>query len=403
MNTRQAEPRKARDPLFYTCWILGLTAVVVPLLFWWADAGSSGGWFPHLGRDIGLFVAFPLLNLLSWIANAVYARRTRPVSPALWAVLGLQSLLLLACLGWFGVAARDAAVSKHAQALQQAVRAAVLANDAPALMQARERCAKDCADLGFIDQLLLHATQARAPDSIKKLIELGARIESSSSAGTDGRTCEGLYLPSLNALEVSVLLGDAAQLALLLPVSDAGARRQAAWLAAQLDRLDQLQSLLAAGTPITLRGHTLDENLTLLNAAASGAALNVARWLIEAKGFQPDGDPHGADRYPGQTPIESLIYYSGNVPDSPRIKPFLALLKKAGARLDYPIDNRDYATPLQYAIWARAIVGAEALIEAGQTEAALDPAWRTQLAALRTNRLAHKNLNRNEANCIDVN
>jgi hypothetical protein len=402
MNTRHAEPHKTRGALFYICWILGLTAMVVPLLFWWADAGSSGGWFPHLGRDIGLFIAFPLLNFVSWIANAIYAHRTRPVSPALWAVLSLQSLLLLLCLGWYGVAAREAAVSRHTQGLQQAVRAAVLANDVPALGQALERCAKDCADRGFISQLLLHATQARAAESMRKLIGLGARIESSDPGGTDERTCEGLYLPSLNALELSVLLNDAAQLALLLPASDSGARRQATWLAAQLDRLELLQSLLAAGTPLTLRGHTLDENLTLLNAAASGAALNVARWLIEAKGFRPDGDPQGADPYHGQTPVESLVHYSGQIPDSPRIKPFLALLKNAGARLDYPINNRDYATPLQYAIWARAIVGAEALIEAGEAEATLAPTWRAQLAALRADTLAHKNLYRNEANCIEV-
>lgn len=238
---------------------------------------------------------------------------------------------------------------------------------------------------------------------MRRLIELGARIESSDAAGTDERTCEGLYLPSLNALEVSVLLGDAELLALLLPTSDSGARRQATWLAAQLDRLELLQSPLAAGTPATLRGHTLDENLTLLNAAASGAALRVARWLIEAKGFQPDGDPHGADPYPGQTPVVSLVYYSGQVPDSPRIKPFLGLLKSSGAKLDYPIANRDYATPLQYAIWARAIAGAEALIEAGAAESALDPGWRNQLTALRTDALARKNLNRDETNCIDSN
>lgn len=131
MSTKQVKVPKPRGALFYICWLLGITAVVVPLLFWWADAGSTSGWFPHLGRDIGLFVAFPLLTLFSWIANAVYARRTRPVSPALWVILSLQSLLLLVSLGWYAVMARDTAVSRHTQGLQTAVRTAVLANDAP--------------------------------------------------------------------------------------------------------------------------------------------------------------------------------------------------------------------------------------------------------------------------------
>jgi hypothetical protein len=129
------------------------------------------------------------------------------------------------------------------------------------------------------------------------LLSRGANPTPSHFGTRSYHTCEGLYLPSLNSLEFSIVRGDPAGMELLLPASEERWLRKAAWLAARFDRLELLQRLLEAGVPLSLRGEILDENRTLLNAAASGAALSVGAWLLEEQRFDPDGDPDGPDSY----------------------------------------------------------------------------------------------------------
>jgi hypothetical protein len=151
--------------------------------------------------------------------------------------------------------------------------------------------------------------------------------------------------------------------------------------------------------PLGVRGEILDENVTLMNAAASGAALKVAAWLLKEKGFAADGDPDGRDRHAGETPLMSLVRFAQESPDSPRLRPFLALLLAHGAAIDR-VSPRTRTTPLQGAISLRALAAAEALIAAGASLQLLTEEEREALETLRREQPPARNPHADQPGCV---
>jgi hypothetical protein len=327
--------------------------------------------------DLWLFSAslmlMALFNLLSLIANIFYAWSRR------WAVIWLYPVLLfqgvtVGASWWF---------LPLGAFPSEMVYMALKADSPVAIELALNACAASCAE--ELDGFLLEATLDGAHASIPSLLSRGASPTPSDTLDAGAlASCEGVYQyhaeyqGNLNSLSVSVALGDEAAFNLLLPTSDARGRRQATWVAAKRDRLDLLRRLLAAGVPLTVHGEDMEEDDTLLNAAASGAALQVGAWLLEEKSFAADGDS-GAHN----TPLLSLVgfakYTRGPLD---RFKPFLDLLVAHGARLD---GTSAGWVPLREAVWARSATAADALIAAGASESLLADEDRDRLAQLHAN------------------
>ncbi|WP_329709461.1 hypothetical protein [Vineibacter terrae] len=376
-----ASPRQGPTALGILCWILGILTVATPVAGWLlgAGAGRYGGYLIAAGVVLGA-----LLNVPSLIANLFYARRRR------WAVIWLNLVLLLQFVAvatalWFvGSALTRSSRESDVYRRTSQVYPAIKTNDPAAVEKALNVCAADCT--GLLDTFLLNATVEGASRSMAYLLSKGANPTPGpvSSAIASLQTCEGMRLSALNSLAVSVARGDEAAIGLLLGKSDDKGRQKAAWVAAQRDRLDLLQRLLETGVPLTMRGTGLDENATLLNAAASGAALRVGAWLLKEKGFDANGDPQEPGRPPVDTPLLSLIGFAWDAREAPRLRAFLDMLVAHGAQLDRT-SSMSGQTPLQKATWARSPVAADALIAAGASQASLTAEDRDRLARLRQN------------------
>src|SRR3546814_20942098 len=89
-----------------------------------------------------------------------------------------------------------------------------------------------------------------------------------------------------------------------------------------------------AGVRLSIRADILYANNTLLVAAASGAATEVGKWLIQTQHMPVDAIYSGPVPYPGTSPISALMAFKGSVGHSPRIKPFLKMLVDNGANPD---------------------------------------------------------------------
>jgi hypothetical protein len=384
MCARKAPAVSPSPALGRLCWLLGVAVIatlVIGLGAYLLDPGT--GMFRRVGVALIVGFALPALNLASFAANLLLARRAR------WTLGRLNLILIAQGLGvgatawlWGGLWLETQREQRANERWRQAS-AAAEADDPARLEAALADCGARCA--GELDRFLLVATARGAHRSIAFLLARGADPTppfGARAASLNLATCEGLRLSSLSSLSVAVASADRTALSLLLPRSDAKGRRGAAWLAARLDRLELLQRLLEAGVPLAIRGEILDENLTLLNAAASGAALRVAAWLLDEKGFDAGGDPSGADSAPGETPLVSLVRFAAEVPDSPRLAPFLALLLSRGADIE-KISPRTRASPLRTAIALRALAAAEALVAAGASPLSLTDEDRASLEALR--------------------
>lgn len=399
MSAPSPAPARRLTGLAVLCWALGILSVALPVWLIADELRHPRGPFRDLGIAIVLGALAPVLTLVSFGANLVFARlRGWTVGWGLKAVLAVQALGLCAALVLWGMVALEAHRDSRLADRRGAVYAAVERNDPAAIAQSFARCGADCAEER--DRLLLFAAEARAHRAIEALLALGARPSSDSRAAARSlRTCEGLHLPLLTTLEVSIARDDAEGVALLLPQTDARARRRAGWTAARLDRLELLQRLLDAGVPLTLSGNILDENATLLNAAASGAALRVATWLLAERGFDPNGLPQGSSGGGGETPLASLVRYAGDVPDSERFGPFLRLLLGRGAEIEriWPAAGK---TALQLAIDVYALSAYEALVAAGASEAVLTPAERERLVQMRASPPPARSLAADQPNCV---
>lgn len=341
-------------------------------------ANSTGGMFPNLAVTLGL-LGLGLGNTLSFLCNLL-AWRLGANSRRLRLLLAVQALPAIVFAAFACKAAWDNWQDHRGSQQRSAIWNAVRADDTDALSAALRACGAVCRDGTTPESLLMDAAEAGAHRVASHLITQGATVGAGlTSPSRSLRTCEGRYLPSLSTLSVAIARRDDALVAMLLPISDTAARREAMWTAASLDRLDAVQALAAHGVPLSLRGRVLDENDTLLVAAASGAASTVGQWLIDTQGLPVDAIENGPDPYPGTAPITALFDFMRDT-QSPRAAAFLRLLRTHGANLDAP--RRDGVTVLQEAVRLDRKPVAALLVEAGADPARLLAAERARLTEL---------------------
>jgi len=339
---------------------------------------SAGGMFPNLALTLGL-MGLGLGNALSFLCNLL-AWRLGANSRRLRILLAVQALPAIVFAAFAGKAAWDNWQDHRGGRQRGAVWNAVRADDTGALAKALQACGAACREGTIPESLLMDATEAGAHRVAGYLIAQGATVGAGLTAPSRSlRTCEGRYLPSLSTLSVAIARRDDALAALLLSVSDTAARREAMWTAATLDRLDAVQALAAHGVPLSLRGQILDQNDTLLVAAAGGAAATVGQWLVDTQGLPVNAIENGPDPYSGTAPIAALFDFMRDT-QSPRAAAFLRLLRAHGADLDAP--QRDGATVLQEAVRLGRKPVAAMLVDAGADPARLPPAERARLAEL---------------------
>lgn len=348
---------------------------------------------------LGWWLMLPLALLTA--AVAIFAKH----APSLVRLIAATtSVLLLIPVLVVGRMTLDEMRDDRVLDQQAAVREAVEADNPARTDEMLASCGDRCPELSFLNELMLDAVEAGAVNSVSHLISLGVRVRDDfGEPETDIRLCDGRYVPGLDALSLAVALGNGEVVTRLLPASDSDSHQSALWNAATMDRLEIVQQFVAEGVPITISGEVLDENETLLNAAASGAAQRVGRWLIEVKGFSANGAPVSPTSNKGASPLASLMRYSSEVPDSPDLEPFMRLLLDAGADLDIGQRTQEGSrTALEVAIDLHAPIGAEALLAAGAREEDLTDEDRNALHKILSEALFRKNLDRNEPHCVTI-
>lgn len=303
---------------------------------------SSGGFLPHLARAVAL-ITLAVGLVLSWLLNLVYAHQHR--GPRwLLVVIVVQTVPAL----WVASRGAGAAVSswqsRRTFARHLEVRDAILADDVPRLALARAACDAAClTQFDGVEGMLKFATERRASAVVRALLP-----EMPSDEGRwFGRstslllTCDDDRLLLTQPLAIAVAHNDSTLIDLLFPVTGPAGRREAMWTAAQLDRLAMVQRFHAAGVPLTYRGGTIDENRTLVHAAAEGHAVRVATWLIDVHGFSANATVGGPDPYRGVAPLVIALSGSRAAASLERTRAFVRLLVARGADIEAPWDETE--------------------------------------------------------------
>lgn len=265
------------------------------------DSGG-GGFFPNLGKALGLLL-IAVGNLLSWIINLFcwYATRIR----WLGIVLALQGVPAIFFAGWLAFMGLEAFAENRVIEQRTRVIDAIKADDVPAVQQALAGCSKQCREFLTFQRNLMFASLHQSHQTARYLLDNEAdpasSLENDSgfyNSRTSLYTCEGTYLVGLSALDLAVANQDMEMLELLWPISRESTRSTALWTAAELDRLDMMKRMTGlSDNPLieaekqstaTHSTHLLVQERhggkeTLLRAAASGAAVDVGRWLLESR------------------------------------------------------------------------------------------------------------------------
>ncbi|HEU0231036.1 MAG TPA: ankyrin repeat domain-containing protein [Burkholderiaceae bacterium] len=339
-------------------------AIGVPLIL----QPDTGGFLSGIGVVLGL-VFLAAGNLLVLALNLAF-RHFYGAPRWLRVLIRIQLVPAAVSLVMLAVQLYDSWQEGRAADQHVALYLAIKSNDVGRFDQAQRQCGKQCSSDYSLNAQLLDAADTRAGNVAEALIRQHAKVSTELGQATVSlRTCEGDYLADLNALGVAVARHDASMVDELFPVSDKGARRKALWVAARLNHLDLVKDLAAKGVPLTIRGPILNENDTLLVAAASGAALEVGKWLLDTQYMPVNAILGGPDPYPGTSPLQALMRFQSSAPDSPRIKPFLQMLVAHGAKLD--VRDREGRTPLQEAIRMKDKRLAQMLLSVGAGKSSL--------------------------------
>lgn len=360
---------------------LAMFAAVVTLFgALWLAIGNTSDWFlPNLGLWLAAWV-LGLGNVLVLLLNVLRWRFWGAPSWLL-GIMGLQALPAAVCLGILGYGAYG--MWRDSQVTVQVVRIddAIVADDPQRLTQAQAACGALCAARLSLNEQLLRAAEDGSSRVADQLIRQTARVSSDlGQPERDERTCDGLYLVGLNALSIAAARNDLRMVRLMWPVSDTGSRRRALWTAAQTDHLAMVQWLVGAGVPLSIRGDILDENNTLLVAAASGAAVHVGQWLIESRHMPVDAILEGPDPYTGTAPVWALFMFMSEVGVTHEAVDLLRLLAAHGADVD--VRERQGDSPLEEAVRLGQKRIARLLLNAGANPARLDAAQRAAMDKL---------------------
>lgn len=293
----------------------------------------------------------------------------------------------------------DGFLESRASSQNASLYKAIETDNIPALQKALPKCGERCQEFFSFQRTLMVASLHGSHQAARYLLEHGASALKQSSgahnfynARTSLYTCEGRYLASLGTLDLAVANHDMEMLALLWPASDDRTRSRSLWTAAELDRLDMVQLMaglhsppdsIGAGTPQVFQpdADTLlpltresygDRHETLLRAAASGAALDVGRWLLETR-------PVPLPATEIQRALTDLLAFALDV-DTPRSVTFARLLLQHGADIQSATLQDEPA--LERAVRYRSNAVASLLLELGADPAGLSKQDADQLSNL---------------------
>lgn len=352
-----------------TPFLLGLSALIMVIAL--VSGGllilqnEQGGFLPNLGLALGLLV-IATGNLLSWMVNLFCWYRAR----ARWltVLLSLQTLPAAALIIGLGIVGTDQILESRASEQRARLYKAIEADDMAALQEGLAGCGERCREFFTDQRKLMLASLHGAHQAARHFLEEGATLSTGAENFYDGRTslrtCEGTYLASLGPLQLAVANQDREMLELLWPVSGERARWQALWTAAQLDRL--------AMVTFMLHDKQLEEQESLLRAAAAGAALDVGRWLLETRPLElPAAEIQGA-----MTDLAAFMMES----ETPRSLSFGRLLMRHGADI-HSLELND-APALERAVSSRSKALAAQLLELGADPNSLSQEDRADLAIL---------------------
>ncbi|WP_157648802.1 hypothetical protein [Burkholderia ubonensis] len=308
--------------------------LALPITLWLTIVGLSSQ-STHVGLFFVIcFLAFSnffilVLSGISWWRNGA--------SPSFRYVVMVHSLFALLSAIPFIEQISDQLIQSSIDAKIAQVDKAIQADDIRQFKVAREACDNACWGNDALNWELLKAARYDALHVATELIRMSAKVDDKLK-DSDLTTCEGLILEEGSALTLAVAHDNAAMVKVLLPASDANNRRQALWTAARLDRLDLVLLLTQAGVPLDMDiyGNIRDGDNSILVAAAQGAAVHVAQWLIETHRMSVNADATmslGTLDRDRMTPLEGLYTFVMGVGALPRTYQFLDMLVKHGANL----------------------------------------------------------------------
>lgn len=380
--------------LGFAAWVVPSLTVVIGLGLIVTD--SHSGFIPDLGTWLGVWL-LALGNIASLVLNGVFwlaYRRPAWLRP----VLFVQALPALFAIGVLVDSALSDARATEAFEQRRALSEAIEGDDVAAVQSARGRCNQRCQDSFPPASQLGWAANHSADRVAFELLDENPGLRVAYGAGSwQFETCDGATLFASDALTLAVIRGDSRLVERLLPRSDEGSRRAALWTAARLDRLALVHQLLDGGVPLSIRGPILDENETLLVAAAEGGAVETGRWLLEAQHLPVDAPAKGPDPYPGESPVHALLREPAG--SAPRSRAFLGLLVSHGVDLDAPL--KAGGTLLGEAAGRRNLRAVRLLLDAGADPALLDAEQRAALDELLA-RPEREDVSGPSAGCIGV-
>jgi hypothetical protein len=380
--------------LIYGASFIALLMLAVGMWGLFANQGA-GGFFPGMGKALAVAVILAL-NLILLILTAFYwIRYGAPVW--LKAFICVQAVAAAWTVWVVGIYAFQQMRQDSVDALHAKIVEAIRTDDVARWQKLSHGKEPDQYSL---DEYLLAAAESSAHQSIAALIAIGARPSTSLSAVRQtAYTCRGDFLINLGALDMAVARQDYRAIDLMIEVADEGIVQSAVWLAARLDRLAVVKHFVARGVDIrAIRGEILQENESLVVAAASGAAVTTTGWLLKEYALPVNAMPNGPDSYRGQAPLHALVRFADDVYAPEQTKAMLMLLVKHGASLE-ALDFAGY-TPLRRAIERKHRELAEMLLAAGADRNSLNAA--DQLALIETLRAPLREPDEPKPYCLEL-
>lgn len=253
--------------------------------------------------------------------------------------------------------------AQQSDAYQQSleIEQAIEKDDLARYVTALEKCSKKCLEHYQAASQLLDAADFGAKQIAKRLVEHSAPVPE-GWPNKALHTCEGQYLPSMDALSLAIARDDAEIVSILLPVSGEFSRREALQTAAFLDRFELLQKLIRAGVPLPDKDMKYHFGKNLLVTAAKGAALKTGEWLISQQKAPVNAPVIQTDINVQDSPLQALMGFVHET-NSPRGQQFMTLLIEHGADINAPLKNGD--TLLKDAIKSRNTNQVKMLLQGG--------------------------------------
>jgi hypothetical protein len=337
-------------------------AVILPGIVWLVDSLSEpSGWLPHILGSLALLtipVFWVIGNIITGIA-ALYKRAL--ISKLFWLQCLVSVLILLATLYWLATEQFKSHENDLRNNVLQAIKTRDISKYKQALTQCGDACLSQHTDASVTNNKaqydeyeyknwLATAAASQATHIIDEL--LNDRHKPSIQLVGSGApylslsySCRGYYVGDANVFQIAVLQKTPVLLKRLIASATDDEKSTALWYAAQANRIDYVQLLLAVGANRDIKdayGVQGVENAgyTLVDAAVGGFAIETLEWLLQ-NGFAANGQlgktTFGKDETPRlkHTPLHSVIYMAhqeqGQFNSLERSIKMWQMLVKAGA------------------------------------------------------------------------